>query len=153
MRSLFVLVFFHTLLMVSVADSDSTQHLYATGTAMEPDRCASAWLIKRYVDPDARFSFFPDDQLIPEGIPFDPPDASMSRTHHISTFEVIIKKYGIKDIAVKQLADVIHSIEIDFFGGGERKISLVHAGRARAKNDHLSITGQPTMHRSMLYLF
>lgn len=35
------------------------------------DRIASAWLIKRFVDPDAEFAFAPPDQLPADAIPFD----------------------------------------------------------------------------------
>ena len=35
------------------------------------DRIASAWLIKRFVDPEAEFAFAPPDQLPADTIPFD----------------------------------------------------------------------------------
>ncbi|BBO68612.1 hypothetical protein DSCA_25420 [Desulfosarcina alkanivorans] len=91
---------------------------------MEPDRCASAWLIKRFVDIEAQFKFFPDGSLVPEGIPFDTPDATLCRTHHLSTFEIIVQKYRIDDPGIDKLAQAIHSIEIDYWGGERSDLAL-----------------------------
>src|SRR5467141_4116852 len=35
------------------------------------DRCSSAWLIRRCIDPKARFAFASEDQVPPQGVPFD----------------------------------------------------------------------------------
>ncbi|MCP4023352.1 MAG: chromate resistance protein, partial [Desulfobacteraceae bacterium] len=61
---------------LAVADDD----LYSTGRMMEVDRCASAWLIKRHINPQAQFMFFEDGQLITQGISFDTPDSKFCRT-------------------------------------------------------------------------
>jgi hypothetical protein len=91
-------------------------HIYSTGMSMEPDKCASAWLIKRKIDKDAVFIFFPDGELITKGIPFDSPESTLSRTHNLSTFEVIKNKYKISDQYLDKIAIYIHDIEVNFWG-------------------------------------
>lgn len=84
---------------------------------MEVDRVASAWLIKRYVDPEAEFIFFEDGQLVTRGTAFDTPDARFSRTHNLSTFEVLMRHFRINDPKVTALAAAIHQIEINYWTG------------------------------------
>ncbi|MDY6793018.1 MAG: chromate resistance protein [Thermodesulfobacteriota bacterium] len=96
--------------------SQGSVHIYSTGSIMEIDRCASAWLIKKFVDKKAVFKFFPDGEIIEVGIPFDTPDAELSRTHRRSTFEVIMDTYQIVDHRLETLKKNIHDIEINFWG-------------------------------------
>lgn len=98
-------------------------HIYATGTTMEIDRCASAWLIKRYVDKDAEFQFFAEGEFIKSGISFDTPDSELCRTHNRSTFENIMAKYDISDDRVKKIAKIVHDIEINFWGKKDQQSS------------------------------
>ena len=94
--------------------------VFSTGNILELDRVASAWLIKRYVDPEARFKFFPEGQLISEGIAYDTPDASMQRTHRWSTFEAVKNRYRISDPKLDALTRIVHDAEINFWAA-ERK--------------------------------
>jgi len=109
-------VFIIIVLFAADLYSQENVHIYSTGSIMEIDRCASAWLIKRFVDKDAVFQFFPDGEIVEVGIPFDTPDAELSRTHRRSTFEVIMNKYKIIDKRLDMLGKSIHDIEINFWG-------------------------------------
>lgn len=96
--------------------SETNAHLYVTGTVMETDRCASAWLIKRHVDPEAEFAFLTDEELMESrGISFDTPYSEFRRTHRASTFESIMHGFALDDRRVVALADLIHDIEINFW--------------------------------------
>ncbi len=88
---------------------------FSTGDILEMDRVASAWLIKRYVEPEAEFKFFPEGQLIAEGTAFDTPDAQLQRTHKLSTFEVIKHRYQISDPRLTELTTIVHNVEINFW--------------------------------------
>jgi hypothetical protein len=101
----------------AVAGED--RHLYSTGKIMEVDRVASAWLIKRYVDPEAEFIFFKDGQLITRGTAFDTPDARFSRTHNLATFEVLMRNFSIDDPKVTALSSAVHQIEINYWAGAD----------------------------------
>ncbi len=91
-------------------------NIFSTNGINEIDRCASIWLIKRHVNPNAIFMFFPKGEFIEQGTPFDTPDSQLRRIHNKSTFEVIAEKYGIDDQTVREVARIIHDIEIDFWG-------------------------------------
>lgn len=90
-------------------------HVYATWDIVELDTCASAWLIKNFVDPQAEFAFFPKDQVITRGIAFDTPDAKFRRIQNYSTFEVILQNYKIHDAVLQKIGALVHSIEINYW--------------------------------------
>ncbi len=98
----------------AIADSDS--HIYVTWENMEIDKCSSAWLIKRFIDKNASFKFVPKGALITEGIPFDVPEAEIRRYHNMSAFEYIVRKNKISDPAIQKIGEIIHDIEINYWG-------------------------------------
>lgn len=75
------------------------------------DRCASAWLIRRFVDPRARFSFGerPD---FPKAIPFDMYGVEFSHHDARCTFEVLADRFGVRDPAVLQVGRVVHDLDL-----------------------------------------
>jgi len=92
------------------ADQDA-QHIYSTGKIMEIDRCASAWLIKRFVDNKAVFKFYPTNTLITQGKAFDRPEGDWHRTHDKATFEIIATSKGIDNQKIIYLGKLIHDLE------------------------------------------
>jgi len=98
-------------------------HLYSTWNNLEVDKCASAWLIVRFIDPQASFRFYSPGELISEGIPFDTPDSEIRRTFNKTAFEVIMGKYNISDPAIKKLADIIRDVEINLWAQKKYKLS------------------------------
>ena len=84
----------------NVSAKDLTEHLFCSWEGFEPDKCASIWLIKMFVDKEARFLFVERGEFIEKGIPFDTPDAELRHYSNISAFESIVKKNNIKDKAV-----------------------------------------------------
>ena len=80
------------------------------------DRTACAWLIKKFIDPNAEFVFidWPREKPKPEhGIPFDIEGAELSHRDGKCTFEVMIEKYGIKDPYVLRIAEIVHAADIE----------------------------------------
>jgi len=77
------------------------------------DRIASAWLIKKYVDPKAEFVFIKKGTDIKEmkGIPFDIPGATLSHKRGHCTFCTILKEYGIKDPGLDQICNIIDAAD------------------------------------------
>ncbi|RLE54686.1 MAG: chromate resistance protein, partial [Candidatus Methanomethylicota archaeon] len=107
------------------------------------DRTASAWLIKKLIDPEAEFTFinWPDEKLKPEhGIPFDIKGVELGHHNNKCTFEVIVEKYAIKDPYVQKVAEVVHAADIEgeIVKSPEAKgIKAVLAGlRLITKNDY-----------------
>src|SRR5437899_4097921 len=76
------------------------------------DRIASAWLIKRFCDPDAKFAFADAADAARKGIPFDVLGADFGHHGEDCTFETLIKRFGIKDRRVKVIAEIVHEADL-----------------------------------------
>jgi len=75
----------------------AASQIYITWQGLEPDKLASLWLIKRFVDQEAEFKLVPKGSLIKDGIPFDVPSATFKRSHTRSTFECVLQNEGLDD--------------------------------------------------------
>ena len=89
--------------------------VFCTWEGFEVDKCASIWLIKRFVDNNAVISFFPKGEAIKEGIPFDTPDAKFRRYHNMSTFESLLRHYQLNDPKLVYIGEIIHDIEVNIW--------------------------------------
>lgn len=79
------------------------------------DRMASAWLIKRFIDPNATFKFIEERELTaggPDTTAFDVRNAEFTHVGELCTFEVLVKAFGIRDRAVKQIAEIVHDLDV-----------------------------------------
>ena len=94
------------------ANQDKT-HIYTTWEGSEPDKGATAWLIKRFVDKHATFVVEPYGEPLGEGVAFDVPEAKFRRTHNASTYETLLHDYKIADPAVQKIGRIMHDLEIN----------------------------------------
>ena len=76
------------------------------------DRIASAWLIKRFCDPTARFAFADATDAPRKGIPFDILGAEYGHHGEDCTFETLVKRFGIKDRRVRLIAEIVHEADL-----------------------------------------
>lgn len=78
------------------------------------DRLASAWLIRRFIDPNAKFIFVSksDEKLPKNTIPFDMYGAEFTHYGDNCTFETLIKTFDLRDQALYPLAEIIHDIDL-----------------------------------------
>lgn len=76
------------------------------------DRIASAWLIKRFCDSDARFAFADAADAARKGIPFDVLGADFGHHGEDCTFETLVKRFAIKDRRVKLVAEIVHEADL-----------------------------------------
>jgi hypothetical protein len=76
------------------------------------DRIASAWLIKRFIDPEARFLFAPPAEFPPDAIPFDAPNVELSHQGEDCTFETLIKRARLRDRRLVRLAEIVHEADL-----------------------------------------
>ena len=93
--------------------------VFSTREGFEADKCASIWLLKRFIDKNAVIIFFPKGEIIKEGIPFDTPDAKLRRYHNMSTFESMLKHYELRDQRLILIGKIIHDIEVNIW---EKKV-------------------------------
>jgi hypothetical protein len=77
------------------------------------DRVSSAWLIRRFIDPKARFIFGAEPGSHPDAIPFDMfcPQGFGHRGEDC-TFETLYKQFVIRDSRVKRIAQIIHDADL-----------------------------------------
>jgi hypothetical protein len=77
------------------------------------DRIGSAWLIRRYVDPDAEFVFVPYGQTtLPDGAePFDIPGVRLSHRRGHSTFSTLLEEYQLDDPVLRRIARMIDEVD------------------------------------------
>jgi hypothetical protein len=97
----------------------AAEAVFSTWDVFETDKCASIWLIKRFIAPQAEIRFFPHGTSITEGIPFDTPEAKFRRYATKSTYETLLEYYDIKDPRLKYIGRLIHDIEVNIW---EKKV-------------------------------
>ncbi|MCA1811661.1 MAG: chromate resistance protein [Halobacteriales archaeon] len=77
------------------------------------DRTATAWLVQRFIDPKATFSFIASGDEVPAGAtPFDLPGVKYGHQGTLCTFEVVLREYGLKDPALARVAALV--CDLDF---------------------------------------
>jgi len=78
------------------------------------DRMASAWLIQRYIAPDAAFKFVRTSNYTPgrDEVRFDMPAAEYTHEGDLCTFEVLARRFCVNDPEVGQIAGIIHDIDL-----------------------------------------
>jgi hypothetical protein len=77
------------------------------------DRVSSAWLIRRFIDPKARFVFGAEPGLHPDAIPFDMfCSEGFGHRGEDCTFETLYKQFAIRDSKVKRIAQIIHDADL-----------------------------------------
>lgn len=76
------------------------------------DRIASAWLIKRFVDPEAEFVFVPPEAFPADAIPFDAVGAELGHQGEDCTFETLLRRAALDDPRLRELAEVVHEADL-----------------------------------------
>ncbi len=90
--------------------------IFSTWEGFEADKCASVWLIKRFIAPQAAIHFYPRGEVITKGVAFDTPEAKFRRHYNKSTFETLQEHYQITDEPVIHIGRIIHDIEVNIWG-------------------------------------
>jgi hypothetical protein len=86
---------------------------WATRSGVFIDRIASAWLIRRFIDAQARFRFIERDGGLEHGeIGFDLAGGEFTHVGERCTFEVLVEHFGLGEAAIRHLAEVIHDLDI-----------------------------------------
>jgi hypothetical protein len=87
--------------------------LWATRRGCHVDRTACAWLIRRFVDPEADFAFFKDPEEAPEGAElFDVAGARFSHRGEDCSFETFLKEYSLNDPVLAEIAEIVHDADL-----------------------------------------
>ncbi|HYY72857.1 MAG TPA: chromate resistance protein ChrB domain-containing protein [Candidatus Bathyarchaeia archaeon] len=101
---------------------DYKNRVWVTRPRPGVDRCASAWLIRGFIDPKARFTFAPEDRVPADAVPFDMfHEGGFGHRGEDCTFETLEKEFRIRDRRVSVIGQMIHDADLvdDRFGRKE----------------------------------
>jgi hypothetical protein len=87
---------------------------WATRPGVHVDRTSCAWLIRRFIDPDAEFAFIADLADVPaDTTAFDMRGAELSHRAGECTFETMLRRYELDDPALWDIARIIHEADLE----------------------------------------
>jgi len=113
---------------------------WVTRAGVKVDRIASAWLIRRFIDPDARFAYVATADYRPASgsVRFDMFEGEYTHEGDACTFEVLVRRFALDDPALRAMAEIVHDVDCkdEKFGREEaagvasliRGIAAAHAG-------------------------
>jgi hypothetical protein len=102
-------------LLMVIASHATENSRFSTWEGMEADKCASIWLIKRFIAPNAEIRFYPRGAWSMAGTAFDVPNARFRRYHNKATFETLLEHYRLNDKRLTDIAKIIHDIEVNIW--------------------------------------
>ena len=96
-----------------VATRDYRGRTWVTRPRPEIDRVGSGWLIRKFVDPKAKFIFAKRIPANGRAVSFDMLDAEFSHHGEDCTFETLLKRFRIQDKAANKIGEMIHDADLD----------------------------------------
>ena len=114
--------------------------IWVTREAVQIDRIASAWLVRRFIDPAARFKFVPGRAYLPRAgeVRFDMFEGEYTHEGDRCTFEVLLQRADLHDAALAAIGEIIHDIDLKDGKYGREEtagIRIVMAGLAAGQRD------------------
>ena len=120
---------------------------WATRAGCHIDRVGCAWLIRRFIDPDAEFTFVNDpDEIAEDATAFDIRGVPLSHHEGRCTFETIILHYELVEPALEQIAKIVHEADLadDVYDAPEAAgVDILIRGLSMVRTDDemLALTG------------
>lgn len=122
-----------------LASADYAGRTWATRKKLWVDRMASAWLIRRFIDRQAKFLWLDDPRKCPKSaVGFDFDHAAFTHVGNRVTFEVLAASFGLdNDPALARIAAIVHCLDVGGVPVAEAAgVEAVLAGaRAAAPSD------------------
>src|SRR5881296_938604 len=86
---------------------------WVTREHVHVDRIASAWLIRRFIDPEARFKFVAPEGYAPRRgeLRFDMFEAEYTHEGDRCTFETLLRRFRLRDPALRAIGEIVHDID------------------------------------------
>jgi hypothetical protein len=86
---------------------------WATRHDVHVDRAACAWLVQRFIDPDAEFVFIEEPEDVPpDATGFDMRGAELSHHGSDCTFETMLRRYELDDPVLWDVARIVHEADL-----------------------------------------
>jgi hypothetical protein len=92
----------------------ASDRVWVTRAGVKIDRVASVWLIRRFIDPAARFRFVsaPCDRHGEREIRFDMFDGEYTHEGDRCTFETLVARFELDDPALAVIGEIVHDIDL-----------------------------------------
>jgi hypothetical protein len=102
------------LAQVKLAQERPHGRTWVTRAGVHVDRIASAWLIRRFVDPDATFKFVPAKGYVSSAgeLRFDMFEAEFTHEGDHCTFETLCERFRIDEPGLAAIAQMVHDIDL-----------------------------------------
>jgi len=86
---------------------------WVTRIGVYVDRIASAWLIRRFIDPEAQFRFVAPKAYRPEPgeLRFDMFEGEFTHEGDMCTFETLCRHFKLTDAALTAIGEIVHDID------------------------------------------
>jgi hypothetical protein len=101
--------------VAQAAENESPRgRTWVTRAGVHVDRIASAWLIRRFIDSEARFKFVSAKGYVPEPgeLRFDMFEAEYSHEGDNCTFETLCRRFRVEAPGLAALAEIVHDIDV-----------------------------------------
>ena len=87
---------------------------WVTRERVHVDRIACAWLIRRFIDPDARFRFVVGRSHAPAPgeLRYDMFEAEYTHDGDRCSFETLLAAFALRDPALRALGEIVHDIDL-----------------------------------------
>jgi hypothetical protein len=87
---------------------------WVTRKNVHVDRIASAWLIRRFIDRDARFTFVPGQgyRAAADELTFDMYEGTFTHVGDACTFEMLVRRFGLEEPGLVAIAEIVHDIDV-----------------------------------------
>jgi len=119
-------------------------HVWVTRRDVHVDRIASAWLIRRFIDPQASFKFVAAKGYRPRTgeMRFDMFEAEFTHEGDRCTYEVLLLRSGLKDKALSAIGEIVHDIDLK-----DAKYAREEASGIARLIDGIAAAGMPDTQR------
>ncbi len=124
----------------TLRQGDYRGRTWVTRAGIKVDRMASAWLIRKFIDPQARFKFVPAKGYEPQKgeLRFDMFEAEFTHEGDLCTFEVLVDRFGLTEPGLRAIAEIVHDVDVKDAKYGREEapgVGQVVAGIAAAHAD------------------
>src|SRR6516225_714519 len=97
---------------MKISPGDYRGRVWITRPRPGVDRVMSAWLIRKYVDPRARFAFAVGENKPKNAVPFDMYEGGFGHRGDDCTFETLIKAFRLRDKIVQVMGQIVHDADL-----------------------------------------
>jgi rhodanese-related sulfurtransferase len=121
------------------------------------DRVACPWLVRRFIDPAARFDYVPAAAVLSEAsargaIPYDVPGVAITHRGERCSFDALLEDFALRDPALEHLARIVRGADTNRLDLAPQCAGLLAASLGlsrRHDDDHAMLAEAMTLYDSL----